>query len=48
MKKAGRRTLTEQDVTDLVDEQIAAYRELADMTRRVRTTLSDYMLSTSY
>ncbi|XVV05962.1 N-6 DNA methylase [Actinosynnema sp. CA-248983] len=32
----------------VLDEQIAAYRELADTTRRVHTTLSDYLLSTSY
>lgn len=29
----------------VLDEQIAAYRELADTTSRVRTTLSDYLLS---
>ncbi|RKT53581.1 type I restriction-modification system subunit M/S [Saccharothrix australiensis] len=30
----------------VLDEQIAAYRELADTTRRLHTTLSDHLLST--
>lgn len=33
------------DALTVLDEQIAAYQELADMTSRVHTTLSDYLLS---
>ncbi|MGW4114065.1 N-6 DNA methylase [Actinosynnema sp. NPDC004786] len=36
------------DALTVLDEQIAAYRELADTTRRLHATLSDYLLPTSY